>query len=397
MRITFVSNYINHHQIPLSNAFYEALGEEYTFIQTEPMEKERKRMGWSVNVEDIPYVLCSYEEPGKAAKLIMESDVVIFGGVKDQEMIIDRLEKKLITFRYSERIYREGQWKFISPRGLKAKFHNHIRFQNAPVYLLCAGGYVASDFHLIHAYKDKMLSFGYFPEFIDYKDAVHTKRFHFDMELLWAGRFIELKHPEMALEVMDAIRNEGINAHMTMIGAGTMLEEIQNRISEMGLEDRITLTGFLTPDKVREYMRRADIYLFSSDYLEGWGAVLNEAMNSGCAIVANEGIGAVPYLIEDGVNGFVYKNGDNNECVNKVLELVRNKELCLKFGRLSYEKIRDEWNAGVAAKRLLALSEELVNYYKENDVKKAPVLSELQVSKTGPVSPAPIIKPGFFT
>ena len=45
MTITFVSNYINHHQIPFSNAMYAQSGEDYCFIQTEPMEEERRNMG----------------------------------------------------------------------------------------------------------------------------------------------------------------------------------------------------------------------------------------------------------------------------------------------------------------------------------------------------------------
>ena len=51
MTITFVSNYINHHQIPFSNAMYAQSGEDYCFIQTEPMEEERRNMGWSSGEE----------------------------------------------------------------------------------------------------------------------------------------------------------------------------------------------------------------------------------------------------------------------------------------------------------------------------------------------------------
>ena len=46
MKVTFISNYINHHQIPLSDELYQIWGEDYTFIQTEPMEEERIKMGW---------------------------------------------------------------------------------------------------------------------------------------------------------------------------------------------------------------------------------------------------------------------------------------------------------------------------------------------------------------
>ena len=49
MKITMISNYINHHQIPFSDEMYKRLGDDYCFIQTEPMEEERSNMGWGVD------------------------------------------------------------------------------------------------------------------------------------------------------------------------------------------------------------------------------------------------------------------------------------------------------------------------------------------------------------
>ena len=57
MRVVLVSNYINHHQIPFCEALYESLGEDFTFVQTMPMEEERVRMGWGVDEGTLPYVL----------------------------------------------------------------------------------------------------------------------------------------------------------------------------------------------------------------------------------------------------------------------------------------------------------------------------------------------------
>lgn len=81
MKVTFVSNYINHHQIPLSNVLFRELGKDYTFIQTEKMEEERVQLGWGLKT--LPeYVKCSYEEPEQCAELILESDMVIWGAWK---------------------------------------------------------------------------------------------------------------------------------------------------------------------------------------------------------------------------------------------------------------------------------------------------------------------------
>ena len=133
MTFIFVSNYINHHQIPLCQALYEQLGEDFTFIQTMPMEKERVDMGWAVNVEEIPYVECLYEKEYECQKKIMESDVVLFGWTGREDIVEPRLRSGKTTLRVSERLYREGQWKVVSPRGLAAKYREHIKIGRAHV------------------------------------------------------------------------------------------------------------------------------------------------------------------------------------------------------------------------------------------------------------------------
>lgn len=139
MKLTFVSNYINHHQIPLADRLYEELGENYHFIQTMPMETERVAMGWGVDAARIPYVKLFYEEESACRQLIMESDIVVFGGVEDETYIEERLRMGKPVIRYSERIYREGQWKAVSPRGLRKKYHDHIRYRKAQ-FICCAQG-----------------------------------------------------------------------------------------------------------------------------------------------------------------------------------------------------------------------------------------------------------------
>ena len=108
MRITMVSNYINHHQLPFSDAMFERCT-EYVFVQTMPMEQKRIDMGWGVDPTTIPYVIESYREPEKAEKAIDESDLLIVGWIEDEAIVEDRLRSGKPVFRISERIYREGQ------------------------------------------------------------------------------------------------------------------------------------------------------------------------------------------------------------------------------------------------------------------------------------------------
>ena len=381
MTITFVSNYINHHQLPFSDALYDKLGEDYCFVQTMPMEDERIAMGWELDVSKIPYVKCLYVDEYECRKKIAESDVVLLGWTQRADIEKERLESGKTTIRISERIYREGQWKAVSPRGLIAKYKEHIKYRNKNVYLLCAGAYAASDFHLIGAYPGKMFKWGYFPRTRTYseEDFKLLKKAG-PLQIVWAGRFIPLKHPEYVVRLAKALKERDYDFGIHMIGSGEMEPEIRQQVIKLGISDRFTFYGYTEPEKVRDVMEGCHIHLFTSNYLEGWGAVVNEGMNSGCVEVANAQAGAVPYLIEHGVNGLIYPDDSYQEMERLVIDLFENWEERKHMGLAAYKTIVNEWNAEHAAEELMRFA---------NCVLQGKMLP----ADRGPLSPAPVISP----
>ena len=384
MKVTFVSNYINHHQIPVSDEFYKKLGENYHFIQTEPMEEERVKMGWMEEVKNLPYLLCYYEQEEVCKKLILESDVVIFGGVEDEKYIAPRLMKGLFTIRYSERIYKEGQWKRISPRGLIKKYKDHIRYRKKDVYLLCSGGYVADDFRLIGAYPEKMLKWGYFPKQYKYdlEELFTIKEKNPEPVILWVGRMIDLKHPEHAVMMAKRLKDAGKKFKLRFIGDGEKKKTLENMVMEMGLEDKVEFLPFMSPLEVRGQMEKADILLMTSNRIEGWGAVVNEAMNAGCVVVAGHITGAAPYLIKHNQNGKVFKALNVESLTKNVMEIIDNKCYLKEMGICAYNTIDKYWNAKTAVERLLEFCKNKdVNAYDEGPCSKAVPIREYRMYK----------------
>ena len=127
-------------------------------------------------------------------------------------------------------------------------------------------------------------------------------------------------------------------------------------------------------------MEQCHIHLFTSNYLEGWGAVVNEGMNSGCVEVVNAQVGAAPYLIRHGENGLVYPNDSYPEMEALVLDLFEHWEERKHMGYAAYRTIVREWNAEHAAEEFLRFAKGLT------EGKGTPALS-------GPLSPAPAISP----
>lgn len=390
-RFLFVSNYINHHQIPFCKAMRRLLGEDFVFIQTEVMEEERRKMGWQETEPE--YVHYFYKEPQLCRQWIEECDVVLFGGCDDERYISARLEAGMPVIRYNERLYKSGQWKAVSPRGLVKKYHDHTRYRNKDVYMLCAGAYVPSDYSIIRAYPDKLLKWGYFPETMHY-DVDKLMESKKPGSILWAARFIDWKHPELPLHTAKWLKDKGYAFHMDIIGGGELETMMKQLLEEYDLSSCVTLQGYRTPKEVRSFMEQADIFLITSDRKEGWGAVVNEAMNSGCAVVGGHMAGAVPFLIRHRENGLIFQDGREEQLFSLTEELLKDREFCRRLGRNAMETITGEWNAENAAARLVDFCVQK-NFLRQDDEMQGTVRAggkfESEFPESGPGSPAPVI------
>ncbi len=239
--------------------------------------------------------------------------------------------------------------------------------------MLCAGAYTSADLLLQGAYIRKCYKWGYYPQTTHYEndDPMKYKNAN-QIDILWCGRFIDWKHPEAAVELALLLMRDNIDFKLTMIGTGEREEVIDSLIKKYQLEDRVKRVGSMLPDQVRCYMEKADIFLCTSDFQEGWGAVINEAMNSGCAVVASHAAGAVPYLIQNGKNGLIYQSGNLHSLHQKVTYLIKNHKYIRELGQNAYESIVLEWNAKTATSRLLDLAEELKEHKYSNRYESGP-------------------------
>ena len=130
-------------------------------------------------------------------------------------------------------------------------------------------------------------------------------------------------------------------------------------VIKSGLQNSVHLIGSLPPEEVREYMEASSIFLFTSDCQEGWGAVLNESMNSGCAVIASDAAGSSGFLVHHNENGLIYRSGNIMDLYSKVIKLVKDRNLTEDLGKAAYETMIRIWNPETAADRFLMLSKAL--------------------------------------
>lgn len=355
--ITFFSNFFNDHQLALCEAFYRVTNGEFRFVETEPISEERLKLGFADKSGQYPFIVKTHrsaEEEAEAKRLGKESDVVIIGDAPDI-FVEERLKENKLTFRYWERFFKEGRWRILDPRVFRCHYRMSMRYRKKNLYMLCASAYTAPDCRFIHAYPGKTYRWGYFPPVKTYPSIDAVLQEKKKNTILWVARFLKWKHPEAPLSVAKRLRDEGYDFEMNFIGSGELEGKIRAFIEQNDLSDRVHLLGTMSPEEVRRHMEQSGIFLFTSDRNEGWGAVLNESMNSGCAVVASGAIGSVPYLVRDGENGLTYKNGNHNDLYQKVKFLLDHPAKREALGRAAYKTLTEVWNADTAAERFLEL------------------------------------------
>ena len=374
MKVVFLSNYFNHHQKPFSEAMYKRLGADYVFIETSEMGDFRKKLGYEMDSFPeyvIPYkfTIAQFEE---IKKIINDADILITGAAPEK-YIEERKKQKKLIFRYSEKLFKKGKerLKFL-PRLIRFWWLNRSK----KIYLLSAGEFAARDYKKLMLFRKKAFKWGYFTETKVYESAETLISQKTENSILWVGRFLVWKHPEVCLEIARRLKQDGYSFTIDMIGTVKNPDGFMAWAEQNGVKDEIRLLGAMKPQQVREHMEKSEMLLFTSDEKEGWGAVLNEAMNSGCAVFASDAAGSTSYLINDSQNGFCYKSGDIDELYSKVKQVLDNDDLRKTISKNAYETMKNCWDADVAAERFLKLAEAIndkkdLNLYEDGPCSRA--------------------------
>lgn len=360
MTLTFFSNFLNIHQLPFCLELIKHLGEDnFRFVATSKLASDRVAMGFE-DMNFKPFVVRTYETSSEgyqeALRLAVESDVAIMGSAP-LEFTEARMRINKLTFQYTERLLKRGWRVFTMPGFYRSVYRQFFRYRKKNQYVLCASAYTAPDLEKLGWPRSKCFKWGYFPEVnvaeLQSKENKGLKRP--GVSILWAGRLIGLKHPEVAMQLAESLKEAGKPFTMRIVGDGERLDSLKQEIIDKNLEDYITMLGSQPHEVVLEEMQKADIYLFTSDRNEGWGAVLNEAMSAGCAVVASDAIGSTPFLIKDGENGYMYRDGDMDDLLQKVCSLIDNPHKRNQFSVEAIKTIGEEWSIENATNNLIKL------------------------------------------
>jgi len=158
-----------------------------------------------------------------------------------------------------------------------------------------------------------------------------------DITFVFCGKFETKKNPLLLLRAFNKMAQP--NVHLIFVGNGalenTMKEEAKNN-------KLIHFLPFQNQSFMPAVYRLGDVYCLPSQGPgETWGLAINEAMASGKAIVASDKVGCAVDLIQEGINGYIFKSNNQQDLLEKLILMSSSKEQLAIMGNKSFELIQD--------------------------------------------------------
>ncbi|MHA7986661.1 glycosyltransferase [Rathayibacter sp. CAU 1779] len=136
--------------------------------------------------------------------------------------------------------------------------------------------------------------------------------------IVFVGRVTGEKQIDVLLRAVSLL-SEDLDAKLEIVGDGDQLKHLEQLADQLGIRDRVTFTGYVSDDELREAYTRATVLAMPS-IAELQSIVTMEAMASALPVVAANAM-ALPHLVHDGANGYLFQPGNAQELADK-LELV---------------------------------------------------------------------------
>jgi colanic acid/amylovoran biosynthesis glycosyltransferase len=171
-----------------------------------------------------------------------------------------------------------------------------------------------------------------------------------------AGRLIEKKGLPVTLRAFAVFLRQHSNAKLTLAGEGPLLGQLQNLVRELKIDGRVSFTGFISQEQLREIYYASHIFLHPSQTghdgnQEGIPNSMLEAMASGLPVFATEH-GGIPEAIENGVSGVLVPERNHEKLAGALLDAAKDPGFLSRIARNGAEIVRKNFDLRAQARRL---------------------------------------------
>ncbi|MBQ7038464.1 MAG: glycosyltransferase [Clostridia bacterium] len=269
-----------------------------------------------------------------------------FRAIKDGVILSTRNEDSVLLSKYgNKKVLKIAQLHHDHrfDKRLLRDFKNH--YKNIDVFLLLTDELTREVSKMMAANKHTTCLT--MPNFLPDSTQVTTTTERKN-QVVSVGRLHEVKGFLRLIDMWAAVAEKS-DTVLKIIGSGEQESELKNRIRELGLENRVILTGAMDhPDVLRE-MQKSLFYVMTS-FTEGFPFVLIEAMSQGLPAVAFDVRVGPRAIIEHEKNGFLIEDNNRDEFVNRVLYLIENATVREDMSKSAYLRAEDFTESNILEK-----------------------------------------------
>ena len=171
-----------------------------------------------------------------------------------------------------------------------------------------------------------------------------------------AGRLIEKKGLATSLDAFAQFAAAYPNSKFTIAGEGPLLGEMQQLARVLKIDNRVSFTGFISQEQLRELLYSSHIFLHPSETgrdgnQEGVPNAMLEAMATGLPVFATRH-GGIPEAIENGVSGVLVAERDHDALARALLEAVQDRDLLARLARNGAEVVAQKFEQSAQIRKL---------------------------------------------
>ncbi|MBT2548556.1 glycosyltransferase [Arthrobacter sp. ISL-65] len=138
--------------------------------------------------------------------------------------------------------------------------------------------------------------------------------------VLFAGRLAEEKHVDVLIKAVAATPAD-LNVHLEIVGGGEVRPSLEALVERLGLQNRVKFLGLASDDELREAYIRADLFCMPGT-AELQSLVTLEAMSASTPVLLADAM-ALPHLVRDGENGYLFTPNDSADLSAKITRIFR--------------------------------------------------------------------------
>ena len=157
------------------------------------------------------------------------------------------------------------------------------------------------------------------------------------------------------MEAFAELIRPAVRARLVLIGDGPQQKMLEQRVVELGLEQQVSLTGF--QKQISPWLAITDCFVLPS-LTEGTPMALLEAMAAGAPIIAT-GVGGVPDVITNGVNGLLVPCANVEALRNGMSHIIAHPELREKYSRAARRTVESRYSVQPWCQKILQIYKDL--------------------------------------